>query len=142
MPRVILVLLMIGGLLACPLVCMERSNCGACASACAGQRAHEPDASAACCAEPCRDGEDSGSRDRAPDPCQQHGCVCNGAVEARHDPGLDLSPAGAVLCCFAVAVPEADCPEVELLLRCGGGPSFAPLESGRAIRLVFESLLL
>ena len=116
MVRVVVILLTIGGILACPLVCRE------------------------CCHEVGR-GDSQGDSD----PCHAHSCVCKGAVQPPHDPEPDAAAAGladATVTCPAAALPQADSIGVEVLSRCGDGPPLARLESGRAMRLVFGSLVL
>ena len=115
MVRVVLTLLTMGGILACPLVCRE-----------------------------CGDevGFDDPQGNSAP--CHGHGCVCKGAVQPPHDSEPDAAAAGvahATVSCPAV-MPRADCLGVELLSGYGDSPPRTRLESGRAIRLVFQSLVL
>jgi hypothetical protein len=116
MVRAVLVLLTIGGISACPLVCTESGH--------STGREH------------------SGHRDRAPDPCGQHGCVCKGAVQCRDDPAPEATPVLAAPYDAAVALSDTHCLGAEAPPRYGDGPPRAHLESGRAMRLVLESLLL
>jgi hypothetical protein len=115
--RVCMILLMIGGILACPMVCRER-----CHEAIPGDQHGESD------------------------PCHEHSCVCQGAVQSVHDPESVAATANAAD--DAIVCPAAMCADslgglaVENLSCDGGGLPFAHLESGRTLRLVFESLVL
>jgi hypothetical protein len=114
--RVVMILLTIGGIVACPLVC--RDYC------------HEVGP-----------GDSQGDSD----PCHAHSCVCKGAVQPPHDPEPDAAAAGAAdatVTCPAAALPQAANIGVEVLSRCGDGPPRTRLESGRVMRLVYQSLVL
>ena len=128
MLRAVLILLTTGGILVCPLVCALNGP------ACCGGSGCSEYTLPAC--------TDTGSQDRAPDPCQAHGCVCKGAVEPRHDPGLDPGLSIAGPCLLLAVVPEGDLPGRAASSCCREDAAPAYLESGRTIRLVLGSLLL
>ncbi len=142
------VFLTILGILACPYFCL--GGVGACddrpdSAAGPALASHECESTASCCgAEGCCCPKEKSSSERAPasNGCNNHGCVCNGAIESRHNQVLDIQVPAEATCRCDLATPKSESFEAGALGRLCADRPFAQLDSGRSIRLVLESLLL
>jgi len=139
------VLLTIVGMLACPFVCRDADEPGCVPSAlreAGGEASRGSLRGAACCAgAPCSEDGPGGAPERLPQGCGSHPCVCNGALTSRSS--LPCVPGASTwLAWIGLPARAAESLPAGGTQRRGIGLLDAPPCSGRAMRLVFESLLL